>query len=372
MDIVTDLARGDNEEVFVSTWPNVFPLYQTNAFSFESAESEWGSRLSEVPGGFNYTRDNNPTLSVLEDKLARLEKSDNALLTTSGMSALFLAIVHSVKAGDSVLVSKYVYPGTYDLFNEVLPKLGINSLFVDTTDLGELEKQMRVAKMLVVETISNPYNVVADIDSISKITKKNGVVLCVDNTYATPYLYSPIAHGANLVVESATKTISGHEDVVAGILAGNHADCDEIAFLRSSFGMTLYPFGAFLVGRGLRTLPMRLEAKCKNAYALSEWLAGRKSVSKVYYLGAKDNPQRELATQMFGGRYGSVLSIKLSGGSKAVERAVSRFEMIPISADTGGLSTFCLPWKRGEGILRFSVGIESIDDIISDIKRGIA
>ncbi len=363
----TALARGDWVEVCLSTRANTFPIYQTVGFSTASAEQEHRIWTKGEKGAFIYSRTDNPTVRGLEFQLARLEQADDALLFSSGMAAIFVVFATALRPGDRAVVSRAVYPGTRDLLKRIAPRWGWK---IDFIDLHAARTPFKPDTHLIfAESISNPYAVLCDVAAVARQRGRRKITLCIDNTYASPLNYQPLREGADIVVESATKSLSGHEDVLAGVFAGSQDRCDEVGIWRALLGLTPHAFEAFLVQRGLKTFPLRAEMKCASAEKVARHLAQHRAVKRVYYLGLEDHPQHTRARQLMR-QFGSVVTIDL-GDARRVRRAIRRMRLLTCSMDTGGTASYCYPWQDDPNILRLSIDIEDVRDIIRDIDYAL-
>jgi cystathionine beta-lyase/cystathionine gamma-synthase len=341
--------------------------------------------------GFIYARDDGHlNASRLADQLAGLEGASWGLVTGSGMGAMAAALVSLVAAGDRVLASQALYGTTAKLLQKELARLGVSSEFVDTGNLDAVRTALdRPAKVLVVETISNPLCRVADLPALSSLAHAAGVQLFVDNTFATPVLCRPLEHGADLVVESLTKFVGGHSDVFLGYLCGR----DEKLFSRarevvSTWGLAAHPFDCWLAERSLATLDLRVRAAVANAAVLADWLADRPGVTRVVYPGRPDHPDHELAGRLLPHGCGHVLCFELAGGRKAVNRFLQVAPGIPFCPSLGHVHTTCshpdttshraveVAEKRRTGItgglVRLSVGCEPLAVIQAELARGLS
>ena len=363
------------------------PIYQAATFSFDSAEQ--GGRIfsAEEEGAF-YTRVGNPTTSQLEEKLAILEGSEASLALASGMGAITAAIWTVIKAGDHIVSSQTIYGCTHELFEFGLSKFNVEVSFVDMRDPENVRKAMKANTRLVfVETPANPTLIMNDIEAVSSIAhEKAGCLVMADNTFATPYLQQPIALGADIVVHSATKYLNGHGDVIAGFIAGSQELMDEIRVtgLKYMTGAALSPFDAFLIIRGMKTLDIRMDRHCDNADAVAVFLKNHPAVDKVYFPGLKEFPQYDLAKRQMK-RSGAIISFEVKGGFENGKKMVNAVQLCRIAVSLGDAETLIqhpasmthLAYSEedlakadiSEGLLRLSVGLETAEDIIADLKQ---
>jgi methionine-gamma-lyase len=363
------------------------PIYQAATFSFDSAEQ--GGRIfsAEEEGAF-YTRVGNPTTAQLEEKLALLEGAEAAMALSSGMGAITAALWTVLKAGDHIVTSQTIYGCTHELFEFGLSKFNVDVSFVDMRDPENVRKAMRKNTRLVfVETPANPNLILNDIELISAIAhEQEHTLVMADNTFATPYLQQPIALGADIVVHSATKYLNGHGDVIAGFIAGTQELMDEIRVtgLKYMTGASQSPFDSFLILRGMKTLDIRMDRHCDNADAVAEFLEGHPAVEKVYFPGLKSFPQYDLAVKQMK-RFGAIISFEVKGGFENGKKVINAVKLCRIAVSLGDAETLIqhpasmthLAYSEedrekagiSEGLIRLSVGLETADDIIADLKQ---
>ncbi|MBI3224772.1 MAG: bifunctional o-acetylhomoserine/o-acetylserine sulfhydrylase [Mycolicibacterium cosmeticum] len=408
-----------------ATNARALPIYQTTSYTFDSTDHAAALFGLAEPGNI-YTRIGNPTTDVIEQRLAALEGGVAALFLSSGQAAATFAILNLAAAGDHIVSSPRLYGGTYNLFHYTLPKLGIDVSFVeDPDDLDSWRAAVRPnTKAVFAETISNPQIDVLDIPGVSGVAHDNGVPLIVDNTIATPYLIQPIAHGADIVVHSATKYLGGHGSAIAGVIvdggtfdwaasgrfpgftepdpsyhgvvfaelgAPAYALKARVQLLRD-LGSALSPFNAFLIAQGLETLSLRVERHVSNALQVAEFLAGHPDVTSVNYAGLPTSPWYELGRRIAPKGTGAVLAFELAGeGQAGVEKGKAFVDALTLHSHVANigdvrslvihpastthqqlssqeqLSTGVTP-----GLVRLAVGIEGIDDILADLEQGFA
>ncbi|WP_375140907.1 O-succinylhomoserine sulfhydrylase [Ideonella aquatica] len=344
---------------------------------------------------FTYSRTSNPTVRSLEMRLAAMEGAEAAIATTTGMSAILLLIMGLLKAGDHVVCSRSVFGSTIGLFGKEFAKFGVETSFVAQTDLAEWRAAMRpTTKLLFAETPTNPLTDVCDIAALADIAHAGGALLAVDNTFCTPALQKPLSLGADVVMHAATKYLDGQGRVMAGALCGSDALINGImAPVLRTVGMTLSPFNAWVVLKGLETLHLRMKAQSEQALAVARWLAVRPEVARVYYPGLSSHPQHELAMRQQSGLGGAVLSFDLRADSPEAARAAA-FHVIDSTrvlsiatnlGDTKSIITHPATTSHGrlteaqrqaagigQGMVRLAVGLEHVDDITDDLLRGLA
>ena len=358
-------------------------IFLTSSFRFDSAEQA-AKRFDNKDQGNIYSRFTNPSVDAFQDKLAALEGAEQCLATASGMSAIFATIMTLLKPGEHMVASRGMFGTTIVLLNTVIQKFGIEVTFVDLPNLNDWKKSVQTnTKLFMLETPSNPLGEVVDLRALSAISKKNNIILAVDNCIMTPALQKPLALGADLVIHSATKYIDGQGRCLAGAIAGNNKLIDEISSFARSTGPTLSAFNAWIVFKGLETLSLRMKAHCENAKKLAIWLNEQDFVKKVHYLGLESHPHHSIAKEQQSD-YGGIVSFEVIGGRKEAFRLINNTKMISITANLGDAkSTITHPATTthvrlsdeekqqsniSENLIRISVGLEDIEDIIADIK----
>lgn len=369
--------------------PLTTPIYQTATFSFESAE-QGGRIFSAEEEGYLYSRVGNPTTSELEERLALLEGAEASLALASGMGAISATLWTILKAGDHIIASQTIYGCTLELFEYGLSKFGIETSFVDMRNSENVARAMKPnTKLVFVETPANPNLILNDIAAISAIAHENeDCQVMVDNTFASPYLQTPLNLGADIVVHSATKYLNGHGDVIAGFTAGKQELMDQIRVegLKFLTGATLSPFDSFLVLRGLKTLELRMERHCDNAEAIVKFLVSHPAVEKVHFPGLDDFPQKELVERQMK-RPGAMVSIEVKGGFENSKKVINGVNLCRIAVSLGDAETLIqhpasmthLPYTDEEleragiakGLIRISAGLENPEDIIADLKQSL-
>lgn len=366
------------------------PIFQTSTFKFESAE-QGGARFSGVEDGYMYTRLGNPTVTALEEKIALLEGGEGYVAFSSGMGAISGTMLTILSSGDHLIADKVLYGCTYDLFNNTFPRLGIEVEFIDTSNKEELKSSLRPnTKAVYFETPANPSMKVIDIKNVADISHKinPSCLVVVDNTFSTPYITRPLSLGVDIVVHSATKYLNGHGDVVAGLSISNLKLISKIRSegLKDITGAVMSPFDAFLVMRGLKTLKIRMEAHCSNAMKLALYLEKHEKVQRVFYPGLKSNEGYNIATSQMN-LYGAVISFEVLGGFEAAKSLLNNLKICVLAVSLGDAETLiqhpasmthCAYSKEereaagfSDGLIRLSVGLEDIDDIINDFEEAL-
>ena len=358
-------------------------IFLTSSFIFDSAEQA-AQRFAKEEQGNVYSRFTNPTVETFQDKLASLEGAESCLATASGMSAIFATIMALSKAGDHIVASRGMFGTTTVLLNTIVNKFGIEVTFVDLPDLVSWQDSIQSnTKLFILETPSNPLGEVVDLRALSAISKKHNIILAVDNCLMTPALQTPLALGSDIVIHSATKYIDGQGRCLAGAIAGSSELLEEISSFIRTTGPTLSAFNAWIVLKGLETLPLRMRAHCDNARQLANWLNDQPFVEKLHYLGLESHPHHQIAKEQqcdFGG----IVSFEVSGGKKGAFRLINNTKMISITANLGDTkSTITHPASTtharlsederrqsniSDSLIRISVGLEDISDIISDLR----
>jgi cystathionine beta-lyase/cystathionine gamma-synthase len=372
----------------VNQIPSAIPIYQSAAFSTGDA-AELGDVLTGATAGYAYSRIDNPTTSALASAIAELESAEAGLAFATGMAAIHAAIVSVVRAGQTIVAAQAVYGTTRDLMTRVLAGLGIATEFVDPRDPAAVDAALARtgAPVLYVESISNPTIVVSDIAVLAEIAHRHGAVLLVDNTFASPYSCRPIELGADLVMHSATKYLSGHADVLAGVVVGSRARIDAVRPILVDVGGALAPLAAFLVLRGLPTLALRMERHSATALELAAWLQGQDNVDRVYYPGLPGDPGHAIAVRQFA-VFGGMLAFELSGGREAGRAFLDAMRVAERTASLGAFRTITTHPPStthrqlnaaalaasgiAPGLLRCSVGLEDVEDLREDFELGLA
>ncbi|OGK94950.1 MAG: hypothetical protein A3I03_03870 [Candidatus Rokubacteria bacterium RIFCSPLOWO2_02_FULL_68_19] len=382
----TIAARG-GRDVTSGNRPLTPPLYQTNVFVFDSmaqVEAVWEGKER----GFVYGRYGTPNHAMLEAMVAELEGGEAAVACASGMGATTALILGLLREGDHLVAARDLYGSTIALFTDEVGRLGIEVSFVDASDPERvMEALTPKTRAVFVEALSNPLLRVADVEALAARLAGRGVDLIVDSSLASPAVLRPIGLGASVVLHSATKFISGHGDVTAGVVVGSRAVVERVRAAAIRVGTNLSPFDCWLAARGLRTLHVRLERQCANALVLARFLEGRPEVQRVHYPGLPSHPQHGLAARLFKNGAGAMLSFDLGGGAPAVERLMTRLRLIEFAPSFGDVATtWTYPARTshrrispaakaemgiGPGLVRLSVGIEAVEDLIDDLTGAI-
>jgi methionine-gamma-lyase len=348
------------------------PIYQTATFTFESTEA-MAAAMAEPFDNFFYSRTGNPTPAALERKLASLEGTEDAVTTASGMAAVAAAVLASAKAGEHLIVAGDVFVISRQFFEQECPEMGIEVSFVEITDLDAVRGAVRDnTRVLFTETITNPHMWVADLPALKALCTERGLTFIVDNTFLSPALLRPAEHGADLVVHSATKYLSGHGDTIAGVIAGPRERLNKVRLKLDAFGQCLSPFNAWLVLRGVRTLPLRMRAHSENAMQLALFLAEHPAVEWVSYPGLEGHPQHEVARRLLGERFGGMMSMRLKGGAAEMNRFADRLKLCDLGVSLGDVYTLVYPQPRRGNLIRISTGCEDTNDILFDFRQALA
>ena len=365
------------------------PIYQTSTFIFDSAE-QGGRRFALEEAGYIYTRLGNPTTTVLENKIAALEEGEAAVATSSGMGAISSTLWTVLKAGDHIVTDKTLYGCTFALMNHGLTKFGVEVTFVDTSNLDEVKKAMKKnTRVVYLETPANPNLKIVDLEALAKLAHTNpNTLVIVDNTFATPYMQKPLKLGADIVVHSVTKYINGHGDVIAGLVITNKELADQIRFvgLKDMTGAVLGPQDAYYIIRGMKTFEIRMERHCKNAKEVVEFLNKHPKIEKVYYPGLETHPGHEIAKKQMKD-FGAMISFELKGGFEAGKTLLNSLKLCSLAVSLGDTETLIQhpasmthsPYTKEEreaagitdGLVRLSVGLENVEDIIADLEQGL-
>jgi len=386
--ISTDCAHAGEETIPSLSTPAVMPIYQTSVYDFpdlEVVDSVWEGR----DGGYIYGRYGLPNTSALESIVAKLEGSEAALASASGMASIMVAFTTLLKAGDEVVVAQDSYGGTVSLAAKELPRFGIIPRFLTDTRPQALESALTPkTKAVIVETISNPLWNVVDIPVVAEVCRAQKVSLIVDNTAATPCLIRPLSLGAEVVMHSATKFLAGHHDTTAGILAGSRDFIARARDIAIRLGPSLAAFDAWLALRGIKTLALRMERTCANALRIARFLEGHTKVRRVYYPGLETHPRHDVVRRTMNGNGGGMLSFETHGDIQSADRFIRRLSMIRFAPSFGGLTTTIThpaktshrslsPGQRQEvgisdTLIRLSVGIEDAEDIIAELDQALS
>ncbi len=355
------------------------PIYQTSTY----AQASPGEHK-----GYEYSRTQNPTRHALERSIASLENAKYGLAFSSGLSAID-AIMKLFKSGDEIISTNDLYGGSYRLFNKIYKKFGLKFIFTDLRDLSNVENLINdKTKLIWVETPTNPMINVIDIKGLSDICKSNNILLGVDNTFSTPYLQKPIDLGADIVMHSATKFLAGHSDVILGLLAvSNDELAEKLYFMQNSSGAVCGPMDSFLTLRGIKTLHVRMDRHCENASKIAEFLDGHASVDKLYWPGLKQHRNHDVATRQMK-NFGGMISFTVKNGNfEKVKKITSNFKVFTLAESLGGVESLVnhpatmthasIPKEERDktgivdSLIRLSVGIEDVKDLIDDLEQAI-
>ncbi|MCG6560114.1 methionine gamma-lyase [Ruegeria sp. 1NDH52C] len=364
------------------------PLHLTSTFAFETAEAG-GEMFAGERQGHIYSRISNPTLDLLEQRIATLEGAEAGLALSSGMGAITAVLWTLLSPGDEVIVDKTLYGCTFSYMRHGLAKWGVTITHVDLTDPENLKTAISdKTRVVYFETPANPNMRLVDIATVSEIAHGAGASVVVDNTYATPYLTRPIEMGADIVLHSATKYLGGHGDVVAGLVVGGAEQIAEIRLygMKDMTGAVMAPFNAMLILRGLKTLALRMDRHCASAQVVAEWLAAHPAVGEVYFPGLPSFAQHELANRQMA-QPGAMIAFELKGGMDAGRAMMNRLNMIARAVSLGDAETLIqhpasmthstyTPEERAEhgisdGLVRLSVGLEEVEDILADLAQSL-
>jgi len=373
-----------NDEQFGSL---ATPLYQTSTFIFDDAQ-QGADRFAGESEGFIYTRLGNPTTRQLEMRVAAMEGMEDAAATATGMAAVSAALLTNLQAGDHMISSKAVYGCSFALMNHMLKKFGIEVTFVDMTEPENINASVQEnTKLVFLETPINPNLVVLDLEKICAIAKEHQLLSIIDNTFLTPVLQQPAKFGADIVIHSATKYLNGHGDVVAGIVCGNNEMITDIKLTTlKDIGATMSPHDAWLIMRGIKTLPIRMERHCSNAQSVAEFLEQHQAVGQVYYPGLKSHPGNKFIGKQMKAA-GGVIAFELNTDLKGGADFINNMQLFSIAVSLGDAESLIQhpasmthspygPEERAEAgitdtLIRISVGLENVDDIINDLRQAL-
>ncbi|WP_309072653.1 cystathionine gamma-synthase [Arthrobacter sp.] len=352
------------------------PLYQTTTFAQDG--------IGKLRNGYEYGRGTNPTRDSLQAQLAALEGAAHAFSFSSGLAAEDALIRAALRPGDHIVLGNDAYGGTYRLIDRILSEWGITNSAVDMSDLDAVEQAVASGntRMVWVETPSNPMMKITDIAAIASVAKNAGALLVVDNTFASPYLQQPLSFGADVVVHSTTKYIGGHSDASGGAVVLNDGElAEKVGFVQFAVGAVSAPMEAWLTTRGLKTLGVRMDRHSSNALAIAEWLSGRAEVERVYYPGLPDHPGHDLAARQMR-NFGGMISVSFKGGEQAARTVAESTELFTLAESLGGIESLMnYPSEmthasvKGtelavpENLVRLSVGIEDVEDLIADLEK---
>lgn len=379
-------ARG-GRDAQSATRPLTPPIYQTSVFVFDGMEHVEGVWEGKEPG-FVYGRYGTPNHAMLEEMLAALEGGEAAVACSSGMGAITALTVSLLARGDHLVAARDLYGSTTALLDDEVRRLGIEVSFVDATDPHQVFAALTSrTRAVFVEALSNPLLRLVDIEALGADLAPRRIEFIVDGSFASPAVLRPLSLGATVVLHSATKLISGHGDVTAGVVVGSRDVVDRVRGTMIRIGTNVGPFDCWLAARGLRTLHLRLDRQCGNALALARFLEERPEVERVYYPALSSHPQHGLAKRLFKNGAGPILSFNLKGGAAAVERVMNRLRMIEFAPSFGDVATtWTYPARTshrrvaeaaraamgiGPGLVRMSVGIEAVEDLMGDLDTAL-
>lgn len=379
-------ARKDTQYGALAT-----PIYSTSTFEFDSAE-QGGARFAGQEQGYIYSRLGNPTVAVLEEKLAALENAEAALAVSSGIGAVTTALWTALKAGDHVVADETLYGCTFAFLNHGISRFGVDVSFVDTSDLAAVKAALRPnTRVMYLETPANPNLKIVDLQVLAALAHQHNpdLLVIVDNTFATPFLQRPLELGCDVALHSATKYLNGHGDVIAGMIAGKAdfiAQCRSFG-LKDMTGAVLGAFEAYLIIRGMKTLPLRVERHCQNAMTVAEFLQQHPAVERVYYPGLSAHPGHDVAVRQMHGGFGGILAFEVKGGFDAGKKVINSVQLAKVAVSLGDCETLIehpasmthspyTPAERAaagisEGLIRLAVGLENVEDIIADLKQAL-
>ena len=368
-------GRQIKEKAYGAVMP---PIYQTSTYSQKSPGEH---------SGYEYSRTQNPTRHALERSIASLENAKYGLAFSSGLSAID-AVMKLFSPGDEIISTNDLYGGSYRLFNKIYAKFGLKFIFTDLRNLKQTEKLVtNKTKLIWVETPTNPMINIIDIKGLSKICKSNNLLLAVDNTFSTPYLQKPMDLGADIIMHSATKFLAGHSDVILGLLAlSNDELAEKLYFIQNSSGAICGPMDSFLTLRGIKTLHVRMKRHCENAKVIATFLNNHNKVDKVYWPGFENHLNHDVAKSQMSD-YGGMISFTLKGDFELVKKITSSFKVFTLAESLGGVESLVnhpatmthasIPKEErdkigiADNLIRLSVGIEDISDLVDDIKQAI-
>ncbi|NDK57029.1 trans-sulfuration enzyme family protein [Pontibacter fetidus] len=369
--------------------PKATPIFQTSVFTFDDLNEL--ELYFEQPGQrYMYSRYANPNSDELANEVNQLEGGVGAIVTSSGMSAILAAILAVCKAGDHVLCAEEIYGGSSSLLTQELSRIGISVTYVPSAETYSFDALVQpTTKLFLAETMSNPLLLVFDIKRLAEETKKHNIKLVIDNTFATPILTKPLSLGADIVIHSVTKYLSGHSDVTAGVvICKSEEDLQRVQKVMLTYGLNLSPFESWLAARGLKTLRLRMKQHCSNAQTIAEFLQQHPKVEQVWYPGLEAHAQHALAEDQGCGMFGGMLSFRIKDNAEAVNRFMQGLEEIPFAPSLAGVST-SISYPLGTshraltaeqqqkigitiGVIRLSVGIEEPEELLTDLERGLS
>lgn len=366
----------------------VSPIFHSSTYGFETFDEMRRYARGELSEAYFYSRYANPTVAEVERKIAGLEGGESAIVTSSGSSATFCALAAICEAGDEIIACDSIYGGTVKILTEILSRFQINSRFISINDIARLpEIRNERTRVFWFESPANPINRLVDLEAAAQAAREARVFSIIDSTFATPILQRPLSSGIDAVMHSATKYFGGHSDLTAGVVVGTEEYIKKVRHIALRTGATLDPAAAYLLGRGLKTLDMRVRASCENALKLAHALSRNKMVARVYYPGLEDSADYKLALRQMNGYGGGVVAIDINGGEREAEHFFDALRMVKCAPSLGGVETlvsyplysshygFSDEQLRAAGVsaatIRFAIGIEAADDIIADIIQAL-
>ena len=379
----TEAVRGGTS-LHKKNGPVATPIYQTSTFEVTDSQEQVHATNTDR----FYTRYGNPTHTVAESAVAELEGTDAALLFSSGMAAITTSILSLVKAGDHIVAQRDIYGGVTKFLSQWLPKLGVETTFVDTNDIEQHERAIRPStKLIHIESPTNPIVKIVDLEKVASLAKKRGLITTIDATFSTPINCRPAEWGIDVVLHSGTKYLGGHADIICGVATGRRDLIEQIHHLRTTLGCCMDPHAAFLLLRGLKTLAVRVQRHNENALKVAEFLSRHPKVTRVHYPMLETSPYHALARKQMAGA-GGVVSFEIEGTLEDACRVSEALNLFTLAPSLGGVDSLVsipvltshamidpeLRRKMGvtEQMIRLSVGIESADDLIADLERGLA
>lgn len=383
----TQAVWAGEEESLVGRATQV-PIVQSVAFGYDDLDEWQRVALGEMRGHI-YSRNTNPTVAAFEEKIRVLEGAEAATSMASGMAAISNTIFSLVASGDRVVSVKDSYGGTNQLFREFLPRIGASVCLCDTTDFDRIEAEIsKGCKLLYLETPTNPTMKVMDIERLARKGHEAGATVVVDNTFATPINQRPLSLGADLVIHSATKYLGGHADALGGVVCGDSQRIRQVFHYREITGAALDPFAAYLLLRGLKTLALRIERQNASALKIAHFLEKHSAVARVYYPGLPSHPQHEIARKQMPGGFGGMVSFALHGDYEGVKRFLPKLKFAHRAANLGAVETIVGPPATTshvevsatdraamgipEALVRYSAGIEDVNDLLADLDQALA
>jgi cystathionine beta-lyase/cystathionine gamma-synthase len=363
------------------------PIYETSTFVFDSVADVIKYQEGKL-NGYLYSRYENPTVVAVEQKLAAVDGAEVSLLFSSGMAAISTALITLLKSGDEILCCSAIYGGTFHIIEDLLPKLGITHRFIPLEQLGDVGAVIGPkTKIVWFESPINPTLRCVDVRAVAAACKKAGVVSAMDNTFASPINQPVLSMGIDISMQSCTKYLNGHSDVTGGVLSGSHALLAPMSKMRRLLGGVMDPMPAFALGRGMKTMPLRVAQHNANAMAVAAFLETHRGIERVYYPGLASHPDHAVAAKQMSG-FGGVVTIDVKGGKDAAFRVFDRLKVIKRAASLGGVESICsLPIltsqygltddelvKAGvsKGMMRLSIGLEDAADVIDDLNQALA